>query len=104
MHSQASNYWACQTGEVLDHRDSTVICGYKCQWIAQNLIEIFSNPAGVNHLSEQRLFNLGTCDLHVVHGAAVSTGIETVNGDIIYVMRYIFYLFHSLSARRDLAY
>ena len=54
-----------------------------------------------NEKEWSNLLNLGSCGLHIVHGA-FQTGIKATNWEVEKVLKAMFKLFHDSPARRDL--
>ena len=61
--------------------------------------ELLFSYRNENELSN--LLNLGSCGLHIVHGA-FQTGIKATNWEVEKVLKAMFKLFHDSPARRDL--
>ena len=54
-----------------------------------------------NEKEWSNLLNLGSCGLHIVHGA-FQTGIKATNWEVEEVLKAMFKLFHDSPERRDL--
>ena len=75
---------------------ATIVYGPNTSWKVFELLFSYRNEKEWSNL-----LNLGSCGLHIVHGA-FQTGIKATNWEVEEVLKAMFKLFHDSPERRDL--